>query len=181
MILLVLMAGIGSCVGKSGENDGAAVPSVSDNASETTEKNAPETEKTGAMPTISGGISGITANIPDVPSNSQAADNTAKPAAKIPYNPEEDWALYVVGNNNPLPENFTVETKSVAGERTLDIRCADYAIQMLNDAAAQNVGLFVTSSYRSIQKQEENLQSYYNTLLSRAIPRRKPRYRRLRK
>lgn len=84
---------------------------------------------------------------------------------KAAYNPEEDWALYVIGNDNPLPDDFTVETKTVVGERTLDSRCADYAIEMLNDAAAQGVGLYVTSSYRSIQRQAENMESYINTLI----------------
>ncbi len=93
------------------------------------------------------------------------ADVTSN-AANKPVNNEDDWALYVIGNDNPLPDDFTVETKTIAGERQLDVRCADYAIKMLNDAAEQKVGLYVTSAYRSIQKQAENMESYINTLMT---------------
>ncbi|HBH95385.1 MAG TPA: hypothetical protein DDX91_06505 [Ruminococcaceae bacterium] len=101
---------------------------------------------------------------------SNSADNTDEAtttAAKLPViADEDDWALYVIGNNNPLPGDFTVEIKTVAGERTLDKRCADYAIQMLNDAKSQNVGLYVTSAYRSIQYQADNLQNYISRLMA---------------
>ena len=99
-----------------------------------------------------------------------SADNTDEAtttAAKLPViADEDDWALYVIGNNNPLPGDFTVEIKTVAGERTLDKRCADYAIQMLNDAKSQGVGLYVTSAYRSIQYQADNLQNYISRLMA---------------
>lgn len=98
--------------------------------------------------------------------NTDEADTT--PAETLPvYDPtsERDWALYVIGNKYPLPDDFALNTKTVTGERLLDERCADQAIKMLNDASQQNVGLFVTSSYRSSQKQAENLQSYINTLM----------------
>lgn len=91
---------------------------------------------------------------------------TLPETTKTPVNEGDNWALYVIGNDNPLPEDFSVETKAVVGERHLDKRCADHAIQMLKDAAEQNVGLYVTSSYRSIQKQAENLESYINTLMA---------------
>lgn len=80
---------------------------------------------------------------------------------------DDDWALYVIGNNNPLPENYVPKTKAVAGERTLDARCADYAIQMLKDAQKQGIGLYVTSSYRSVASQKANLENYIVTLMNR--------------
>lgn len=87
-------------------------------------------------------------------------------AIPVSSNKEDDWALYVIGNDNPLPPDFTVDIKTVAGERTLDKRCAEYAIQMMNDAKEQGVGLYITSAYRSIQYQEENLQNYINRLMA---------------
>lgn len=95
-----------------------------------------------------------------------AAAVTTPAETKSPTASENDWALYVIGNNNPLPDDFSVETKLVSNNGQLDVRCADYAIQMLKDAADQNVGLYVTSAYRSIQKQSENMESYINTLMS---------------
>lgn len=137
VILLIITAAAGSCKGS--ENNGTDT--------------SPQ-ESAGTTP-----AEGQSASAPE-------ETNAVNAVVKIKYNAEEDWALYVIGNKNPLPENFIVETKTVTGERTLDSRCADYAIQMLNAAAEQNVGLFVTSSYRSVQKQAENLESYINTLIS---------------
>ena len=140
VVILALTAAIGSCAGSSPakENDSPSPDS--------------ESETSAAVDTV------IT---------TEPAETTPVNAVvKIPYDKEEDWALYVIGNDNPLPEDFTVETKAVAGERTLDVRCADHAIQMLNDAAAQGVGLFVTSSYRSVEKQAQNMESYINNLIN---------------
>ena len=92
--------------------------------------------------------------------------NTSDPVLNIPINHEDDWALYVIGNDDPLPEGFSVVTKTVAGERVLDERCADYAIEMLKAAEKNGIDLYVTSSYRSVQKQAENLESYTNSLIA---------------
>lgn len=98
----------------------------------------------------------------DITLNSQQTTSSNKE----PNTSDDDWALYVIGNDNPLPSNFTIEIKTVVGERTLDKRCADYAIQMLKDAKEQNVGLYVTSAYRSIQYQSDNLQNFINRLMA---------------
>lgn len=132
-----------------------------------TENTTPEVSTTTTEADTSRGGS-VLAPKPNVNSNSTNTDTTESGAvtAVNSNNPDENWALYVIGNDNPLPGDFTVETKSVAGERELDIRCADYAIQMLNDAKTQNVGLFVTSAYRSVEKQAANMESYINTLIA---------------
>ncbi|MBD5104677.1 MAG: M15 family metallopeptidase [Ruminococcaceae bacterium] len=137
VILLIITAAAGSCSG-SEKDETDTSPQESANSTPAESQSASAPEETSAVNAV----------------------------VKIKYNAEEDWALYVIGNKNPLPENFTVETKTVTGERTLDSRCADYAIQMLDAAAEQNVGLFVTSSYRSVQRQAENMESYINTLIS---------------
>lgn len=94
-------------------------------------------------------------------------ETTTTTASNLPVSSDKDnWALYVIGNDNPLPNDFTVEVKTVVGERTLDKRCADYAVQMLNEAKSQGVGLYVTSAYRSIQYQADNLQNYINKLMA---------------
>ena len=90
----------------------------------------------------------------------------SKQEINVPINHEDDWALYVVGNDDPLPEDFTVNTKTVSGERELDERCADYAIEMLKAAELDGIDLYVTSAYRSVQKQAENLESYTNSLIA---------------
>ncbi len=101
-----------------------------------------------------------------VPNDTSEQTDVTTAAIPVSSNKEDDWALYVIGNDNPLPADFTVEIKSVAGERTLDKRCADYAIQMMNEAKEQGVGLYITSAYRSIQYQADNLQNYINRLMA---------------
>lgn len=162
VILLTLMAGIGSCVQSDGDNPAQTAESTGGTAETAA---SAVTEPPTADTKINGVLNGIVKFSPQI--TAPAQNGTASPTAKIPYNAEEDWALYVIGNKNPLPDDITVEVKTVAGERTLDARCADYAVQMLNDAASQGIDLFVTSSYRSVQKQAENMQSYINTLISR--------------
>ena len=98
----------------------------------------------------------------DVPENESTSDREAD----APVNHEDDWALYVIGNDNPLPADFSVVIKTVSGERALDERCADYAIEMLKAAEKDGIDLYVTSAYRSVQKQAENLESYTNSLIA---------------
>ena len=101
--------------------------------------------------------------------NESSTDTTPESSdenVKVPANSEEDWALYVIGNNDPLPDNFTVNTKPISGERELDERCADYAIEMLNAAEEDGIYLYVASAYRSVQRQAENLQGYINSLIA---------------
>lgn len=144
VILLLITAAAGSCSRSDKKTD--------EPASKTSESTPAESQSSASAES--------TTAAPSLPASGVSA------VSKIPYNAEEDWALYVIGNDNPLPDNFTVDTKTVVGERTLDSRCADYAIAMLNAAEEENVGLFVTSSYRSVQRQAENMQSYINTLIS---------------
>lgn len=146
-IVILLITGISSCVSSCAGNNGSKNPEASDNIdSNTSDKGNP--------PPIS----------ENELTQSEEPESTGGPSDE-----EADWALYVIGNNDPLPDDFTVKTKVVAGERELDERCADYAIQMLEDAKADGIDLFVTSSYRSIQKQAENLESYKNTLIAQGM------------
>ncbi len=74
------------------------------------------------------------------------------------------WAYYLINEENPLPEDFTVGLEPVQGTFMLDERCAGYAKQMIEDAAAEGIELTVVSAYRSVQKQQENLESYIQRL-----------------
>ena len=75
------------------------------------------------------------------------------------------WAYYLINAENPLPEDFTVGLDYVQGSFMLDERCAGYARQMIEDAAADGIELTVVSAYRSAQKQQENLESYTRRLM----------------
>ncbi|MBR5091351.1 MAG: M15 family metallopeptidase [Ruminiclostridium sp.] len=75
------------------------------------------------------------------------------------------WAYYLINAENPLDESFTVGLDYVQGSFMLDERCAGYAKQMIADAQADGVTLTVVSAYRSVQKQQENLESYTERLI----------------
>jgi len=74
------------------------------------------------------------------------------------------WAYYLINEENPLPEDFTVGLEKVQGDFMLDERCAEYAKRMIADAAEEGIELTVVSAYRSVQKQQENLESYIQRL-----------------
>lgn len=76
------------------------------------------------------------------------------------------WAYYLINTDNPLPADFTVGLDKVQGNYMLDERCAGYARQMISDAARDGIELTVVSAYRSVQKQQENLESYTQRLIN---------------
>lgn len=75
------------------------------------------------------------------------------------------WAYYLINEENPLRADFTVGLEKVQGDFMLDERCVSYAKQMIEDAAIDGVELTVVSAYRSVQKQQENLDSYIKRLM----------------
>ena len=95
--------------------------------------------------------------------------NLSDQEVNVPVN-SDGWALYVIGNNNPLPEDFSVVTKKVTEDKELDERCADYAVEMLEAAKEDGINLLVFSAYRSVQRQEENLQDYIDSLIIKGWP-----------
>lgn len=95
--------------------------------------------------------------------------NVSDQEVNVPVN-SDGWALYVIGNNNPLPEDFSVVTKKVTEDKELDERCADYAVEMLEAAKEDGINLLVFSAYRSVQRQEENLQDYIDSLIIKGWP-----------
>lgn len=152
LVVVLLIIIISNLVGGKGKDDqsGTTTNSSADTADKINETETPKD------------TSGSSENPDETINSEQTAVTTNLPVSSN----KDNWALYVIGNDNPLPNDFTVEIKTVAGEKTLDKRCADYAIQMLNDAKSQGVGLYVTSAYRSIQYQADNLQNYISRLMA---------------
>lgn len=67
----------------------------------------------------------------------------------------EAWMTRLVNAQNPLPENFTVETARISGydERLFDKRAASDLEALLADAEAAGCKLYLVSSYRSVERQ----------------------------
>lgn len=79
---------------------------------------------------------------------------------------DNHWAYYLINRDNPLPADFTVALDYVQGKFMLDERCASYAKDMIAAAEADGIYLNVVSAYRSVRKQQENLDSYTERLVN---------------
>lgn len=74
----------------------------------------------------------------------------------------------LVNAQNPLPENFTVETASISGydERLFDKRAAPHLEALLADAEAAGCKLYLVSSYRSVERQSALFRRKTNSFLA---------------
>lgn len=68
---------------------------------------------------------------------------------------KEEYYLLLANPDNPLPEDWTVETEEVQGGFVMDSRVAGAAREMIQAAAEDGVDLMVCSAYRSVEKQQE--------------------------
>ena len=84
---------------------------------------------------------------------------------------DNHWAYYLINRDNPLPEDFTVALDTVQGQFTMDERCAAYGRDMIAAAKRDGIDLMVVSAYRSVRKQQENLESYTETLINNGYTR----------
>ena len=79
---------------------------------------------------------------------------------------KQEWYLLLANVDNPLPQDFTVETEVVQNSFEMDARVAQTMRDMIDAAAEDGVDLLVCSAYRSIEKQQtlfdEQVQIYLN-------------------
>lgn len=65
----------------------------------------------------------------------------------------DDWNLILVNRTHPLPDDFEVELKSIGSGHQIDARAYDDYQAMVQAARKDGVYVYVTSSYRSMDKQ----------------------------
>lgn len=73
---------------------------------------------------------------------------------------DNEWALFLINPENPLPDGYSPALVEFDGTFRLDERCAAYARNMMSAAEKDGITLCVASAYRSVQKQQENLEQY---------------------
>lgn len=95
---------------------------------------------------------------------SETLPETAAPASPKPDPDDADntWAMFLVNNQNPITKEYSdgFERSLVYEswrEYYMDSRMAEYIKQMIDDAQSDGIELIVMSSYRSFEKQEENI------------------------
>jgi len=83
---------------------------------------------------------------------------------------DNEWALFLVNAENPLPADFTPDLVSIGtyngADRKFDSRAAEYAKSMIKAAKSDGVTLTLVSSYRTVEKQTENFRNFYNSMLN---------------
>lgn len=70
-------------------------------------------------------------------------------------NQSGDWRLALVNAAHPLPEGFTVDTKTLPNGLEFDARAYDDLMKMLRDGKSQGLSFVVCSAYRTVAKQQE--------------------------
>lgn len=91
-----------------------------------------------------------------VTSSSQTNKTASEPPSKID---KTDWKLYLVNEQNPLPDNWKIETKVLKGPnypingKEVDARIYDALIAMMDAARESGHELLVCSAYRNYQYQ----------------------------
>lgn len=70
------------------------------------------------------------------------------------WNKTCDWNLIIVNDKNPITEDFKPNLKPYF-DTTIDFRVFYYLEEMIRDAETQNIKLWVSSGYRSREKQNQ--------------------------
>lgn len=83
---------------------------------------------------------------------------------EVQVNIDNEWAMFLVNNQNPLPDNYDsiIETELVYTsyrEYYMDARMADYMKRMLADAEKDGINLKIVSAYRTIEYQQQNFEN----------------------
>lgn len=76
----------------------------------------------------------------------------------------DDWNLILVNRTHPLPEGYEVELKAIGSGHQIDARAYDDYRSMIQAAKKEGVYIYVTSSYRDLEKQitlyDKKVESY---------------------
>lgn len=100
-------------------------------------------------------VSAFSGTVSDAPDRNDSTEDEED------ENIDNKWAMFLVNKYNPLPENFDdmIETELVYdGDKKgyIDARAAQYAKDMFAAAKEDGIDLWVISSYRTFNYQQEN-------------------------
>lgn len=92
------------------------------------------------------------------------SDVTQATEPEVQVNIDNEWAMFLVNNQNPLPDNYDsiIQTELVYTsyrEYYMDARMADYMKRMIADAEKDGINLKIVSAYRTIEYQQQNFEN----------------------
>lgn len=79
-------------------------------------------------------------------------NNTPKGFDFTSWNKNCDFNLVVINKDNPIPSNFDLELSSLLGSQ-VHAKAKDSLEKMINDAKNDGIKLYISSGYRSIERQ----------------------------
>ena len=93
--------------------------------------------------------------------------NAVENSAELLASDAENWALALVNEEHPLDTSYEpAQLTEVESERSVDSRIVDALNQMLDDAQAEGLSMYVASAYRSYDDQRtvfnETMQDWIN-------------------
>lgn len=83
-----------------------------------------------------------------------AAGDAGK-SEKVSLSGDESWNLILVNETHPLDIAYVPELEEIEPECSVDKRIAEEARQMLSDARAEGLNMYICSAYRSYERQRD--------------------------
>lgn len=111
---------------------------------------------------------------PDAAAQAEAGAGTqmsASDAAGTAYAGQDDWRLILVNPWHHLPEGYTVETTSLTNGESVDSRCYQALMDMLEDCRQAGGTPIVCSSYRPHEKQVTLFENQVSPLMAAGMTR----------
>lgn len=105
------------------------------------------------------------------PEESSADTVQGTDGAQKKYTNQDDWRLLIVNPWNKIPEGYSVQTKSLINGESVDSRCYDELVSMLEACRAGNGAPIVCSSYRPHEKQVMLYENQVSSLMSQGMSR----------
>jgi len=101
-------------------------------------------------------------------------EETEEKAAAEEEEPEEqlpgDWNLILVNKTHLVPEDYQVELKPIGSGHQIDARAYDDYKAMIKAAKREGVYIYVTSSYRDMEKQTKLHEQKIESLVMEGYP-----------
>jgi D-alanyl-D-alanine carboxypeptidase len=111
---------------------------------------------------------------PDAAAQAEAGAGTqvtASDVSGVSYSGQDDWRLILVNPWHHLPENYTVETTTLTNGESVDSRCYQALMDMLEDCRAAGGTPIVCSSYRPHEKQVSLFEDQVKPLMASGMTR----------
>ncbi len=100
-----------------------------------------------------------TESVPEIPEETESEPEVPvveEPVPEEPKIPKDEWLMILVNKENPLTEDFSVETAAVDNEgHAVDTRILEDLSAMLSAGESEGLDFVLYTAFRSVSKQNE--------------------------